>query len=79
MPSQPLFQNIFILRRHEVAIFADIMKTMTRFIKQVFKDSRKAKRTKNNVLKCNLYADFSRSLEVRHVINIFFGSSLGEV
>ena len=41
-----------------VAIFADIIKIITRFIKQIFKDSRKAKRIRNYVLKCNLYLYF---------------------
>ena len=55
MTSQPLFQNTVILRGPEVAIFADIIKIVTRFIKEIFKDSIKAKRTRNNVLKVNLY------------------------
>ena len=43
MTSKPLFQNIIILRRPGVAIFADIIKIMTRFIKQIFKDQEKLK------------------------------------
>ena len=38
MTSQPLFQNIFILRRPKVANFADIVKIATMFIKRTFKD-----------------------------------------
>ena len=34
-------QNVFILRRPRVAIFAEIIKIVTMFIKQIFKDSRK--------------------------------------
>ena len=32
--SEPFFQNIFVLRRPGVAIFADIIKIMTMFIKK---------------------------------------------
>ena len=39
MMSLPLFQNIFILRRPEVTIFADIMRIVTVFIKTTFKDN----------------------------------------
>ena len=56
--SQPLFQNTVILRRPGVAIFAEIIKIITRFIKQIFKDSRKAKRIRNYGLKFNLYLYF---------------------
>ena len=38
--------NIAILRRPWVAIFADIIKILTRFIKKMLKDSRKAKKKK---------------------------------
>ena len=38
-----------------VAIFADIIKIMTRFIKKIFKYSRKAERIINYVLKFNLH------------------------
>ena len=41
-----------------VASFADIMKIATMFTKTTFKDSRKVKRTKIYVLKCNLYLFF---------------------
>ena len=44
MTSQPLFQNTVTLRRPRVAIFADIIKIITRFIKEVIKDSRKVNR-----------------------------------
>ena len=50
--------NIFIFRRPEVAIFADIIKIVTMFIKRIFQDSRKIKRIRNNVSKCNLYMYF---------------------
>ena len=43
MTSYPLIQNTVILRRLGVAILADIIKIITRFIKQPFKDSRKLK------------------------------------
>ena len=55
MTSELLFQNTGILRRPGVATFADIIKIITRFIKKTFKDSRRAKRIRNYVLKCNLY------------------------
>ena len=41
-----------------VAIFADIIKIMTRFIKKIFKYSRKAERIINYVLKFNLHLYF---------------------
>ena len=53
-----LFKNTVILRRPGVAIFADIIKIITRFIKKIFKDSRKVKRIRNYVSKCNLYMYF---------------------
>ena len=58
MTLQPLFQNSFILRRPGVAIFAEIIKIITKFIKKIFKDSRKVKRIRNYVSKCNLYLYF---------------------
>ena len=58
MMSWPLFQETFILRRPGVAIFADIIKVVTMFIKIIFKDSRKVKRLGNYVSKCNLYLYF---------------------
>ena len=56
--SWHLFQNTFILRRLGVAIFDDIIKIITRFIKKIFKDSTKVKRIRNYVWKCNLYLYF---------------------
>ena len=44
----------FNLRRSRVAIFVDIIKTVTMFIKKIFQDSEKVKRIKNNVSKYNL-------------------------
>ena len=52
------FQNRLILRRPGVAIFADIIKIVTMFIKTVIKDSRKVKRIRNDVSKPNLYLYF---------------------
>ena len=75
--------------------FADIIKIITSFIKKIFKDSRKVRRIRNYVSKCNLYlyflikqnllicgkknADVSRTQSVCHMIRIIFGSSLGKV
>ena len=56
MTSKPLFQNTAILRRPWVAIFADIIKIITSFIKQIIKDSIKAKGIRNYVLTCNRYS-----------------------
>ena len=58
MRSYPLLQNTFILRRPGVAIFAYIIKIITRFIKIFSKDSRKVKRIRNYVPKWNLYLYF---------------------
>ena len=55
MTLKPLFQNTFILSRPRVAIFADIIKIATTFIRTIFKDSKKVKRTSNYVLIRNLY------------------------
>ena len=44
------FQNILILRRPGVAIFADIIKIVTTFIKKIIKDSRKVKRMRNYLI-----------------------------
>ena len=49
------FQYIFILRRPEAAIFADIIKTLTTFIKTIPKDSRKVRRIISYVSEWNLY------------------------
>ena len=48
----------FNLGRLRVANFADIIKIATMFIKTTFKDSKKLKRIRNYVLKCNLYLYF---------------------
>ena len=58
MTSKPIFQNIFILKRPRVAIFADIIKTETIFITEIFKDSKSVKRITNYVSICNLYPHF---------------------
>ena len=52
------FQKAFILRRPGVAIFADIKKILTMFIKKILKDSRKVRRIRNYVSKWNLYLYF---------------------
>ena len=52
------FQNIFLLRRPGVAIFADIIKIVTMFIKTTLKDSIKVRRIRNYVSKWNLYLYF---------------------
>ena len=51
MTSKLLFQNAFILRKPRVAIFADIIKIVTMFIKKMFEDSKKVKRIRNNASK----------------------------
>ena len=56
--SELLFQNTVILKRPGVAIFANIIKIVTIFIKTIFKDSRKVKRIRKYVSKCNLYLHF---------------------
>ena len=43
-----------ILRRSRVTIFADIIKTVTMFIKKIFKDSENVKRIRNYKSKCNI-------------------------
>ena len=43
MTSQASFQNTFILRRSRVAIFADIIKIVTMFIKTIFEDLKEVK------------------------------------
>ena len=53
-----VFQNIFILTRDGVAIFADIIKILTIFILAIYKDSRKFKMNRNYVLKYSLYLYF---------------------
>ena len=54
MTSQICFQNTFILRRSRVAIFANIIKIVTMFIKTIFTDSKKVERIRNYVSKRNL-------------------------
>ena len=46
--------KFFILRRPRAAIFADIIKIAVMFIKIIFKDSKKVKRKRSYILKCNL-------------------------
>ena len=65
MMSQPLFQNIFILRKPKVADFADIIKMATMFTKTTFKKNQKknqkkttTKKNRNYILKCKLYLYF---------------------
>ena len=41
-----------------MAIFADIIKVITRFTKKIFKDLRKVKKIRNYVPKYNLYLYF---------------------
>ena len=43
MTSNPIFQNTFILRRPTVAIFDEIIKIVTMFVKRIFKDPKKVK------------------------------------
>ena len=43
MTSKPSFQNVFILRKHRVANFVNIIKIPVTFIKLTFKDSKKLK------------------------------------
>ena len=52
------FQRIFILRRPGVAIFAEIIKILTTFIKAILQDSRKVGRIRNYVSEWNLYLYF---------------------
>ena len=85
------FQNVFILKRPGVAIFDDIIKVVTMFIKTIFRDSWKVKRIRNYVsisvfFDIAKFADFqqknvdvSRTQGVCHMIRIFFGFSLGRV
>ena len=53
-----LFLKSFILRRPGVAIFADIIKIVSKLIKTVIKDSREVRRIRNYVSKWNLYLYF---------------------
>ena len=88
------FKNLYF-KKARVAIFADIIKILTMFVKIILKDSKKVIRIRNYVSKCNLYlyffnianfADFqrrntdvSKTQSVCHVIHTFFGSSLCKV
>ena len=47
--------NTFVFWRTRVANFADIIKIMAIFIKIIFRDSKKFKRIRNYVPRCNLY------------------------
>ena len=78
-----------------IAVFADIIKIITMFIKTIFEDSKKFQRIRNYVSKCNQClvfldlakfvdfwwknADVSRIQGVCHMIHTIFGSSLGKV
>ena len=48
------FQKIFFSRRRGIAIFGDIIKIVTMFIKTILRDSRKVRRIRNYVSKWNL-------------------------
>ena len=48
----------FTSRRPKVAIFADIMKTVTMFINNIFLNSKKVKRIRNYISKRSLYLHF---------------------
>ena len=89
-----LFQITINLRKTKVAIFADIIKIITTFIKIILKVSEKVKRFRNYGSKCNLHlflditksaslgwknSDVSRTQGVYQVIEIFFESSLDKV
>ena len=55
---KPFFQKTFILRKPGLAIFADIMKVLTTFIKRILKESRKFRIIRNYVSEWNLYLYF---------------------
>ena len=63
------------LRRPRVAIFADIIKIVTMFIKAIFKNSRKVKRIRNYVSNCNLFLHQNSRGVLRD--SYIFGPSLG--
>ena len=50
--------KLFDLRMLVIAIFAEIIKIVTIFIKAIIKDSRKFKRIRNYVSELNLYMYF---------------------
>ena len=76
------FQNIFILRRAGVAIFADIIKIVTMFNKPALKDSRNVSKW---ICICIYWYSkiywfpVKKMLGVCHVIHIVFATSLGKV
>ena len=63
--SQPLFQNTFILRRPKVAIFADIIKIATMFVKTIFKDSKKLKELE---IMCDKMQSISVFLDIANLV-----------
>ena len=82
MTSQPLLQNTFPLRRPKATNFSVFIKIASRnkikmatmVTKTTFKDSKKVKRTKYYVLKCNLYLYllFTIYVEVLHKLLTHF-------
>ena len=54
-----IFAKYFVLRRHRIANFANIIKVSIIFNQETFKESIKAKGIENFVLKCNLYLYFT--------------------
>ena len=48
----------FYLKKALEPVFADVIKSVTFFVKKIFKDSRKIKRIRNFVSECNLYMYF---------------------
>ena len=48
----------YILKKPREVHFANIIKIANKFIKTTFKDSKKVKRIRNYILKCNLYPYF---------------------
>ena len=55
------------LKKSRVATFVDIIKIVNMFIKTIFKDSKKVKRIRNHVSKCNLYVflDIAKFVDFR--------------
>ena len=62
-----LIQNTVILRRSGAAIFADIIKILTTFIKDIFKDSRKVKRIRNylSIQSISVFIDITKFADFR--------------
>ena len=52
------FISKYLYFKPRAAIFADIIKIITIFIRTIFKDSKKVKIIRNYVSKCNLYLYF---------------------